>query len=69
MMTEKVKAAISYFLSAAAYIAFGVDKLTAADMGDGISLAIIVVGAVASALGVFWTAPSKNAADNRFAED
>lgn len=67
-MSQKAKAAISYFLSAAAYIAFGVDKLTQVDMSDGISIAVVIVGAVASALGVFWTAPSKSAADDRFAD-
>jgi hypothetical protein len=64
-MSEKVKAAISYLLSAACYVAFAVDTLVVTDLSNGISLAVVVVGAIASALGIFWTAPNRNAAARR----
>jgi len=56
-MNEKTKAALSYFLSAAAYAALGVDKLTTADFSNGISIVALIVGTVAGAFGIFWTAP------------
>ena len=58
-MSEKTKAAISYFLSAAAYAALGVDVLTSVDMSSAISIVALVVGTVAAAFGVFWTAPKE----------
>jgi hypothetical protein len=58
-MSDKVKAAISYFLSAAAYAGLGVDVLTSVDMSGALSVGFVVVGAIASAFGIFWTAPKK----------
>lgn|GEM_PF-4283753 len=58
-MNDKTKAAISYFLTAAAYIALGVDKLTTVDMADWISVACVIVGVIAGAFGIFWTAPKE----------
>jgi hypothetical protein len=58
-MGEKGKAAISYFLTAAAFAVFGVDALVEVDLMQGYEIAVVVVGAVASAFGVFWTAPKR----------
>lgn len=56
-MSEKTKAAISYFLSAASFAALGVDKLTTVDLSNTISIISLIVGSIAGAFGIFWTAP------------
>lgn len=60
-LSENVKAAASFFLTAAAFALFGIDVLTEVDLMQGYEVAAIVVGAVASAFGIFWTAPKRGA--------
>jgi len=56
-MTDKTKAALAYFLSALAYAALGVDKLTAVDLSQAISIVAMIVGPIATAFGIGWTNP------------
>jgi hypothetical protein len=59
-VSDKVKAAISYFLSAAAYAGLGIDTLTSADLSGTLGIVFVIVGAAASAFGIFWTAPKRS---------
>ena len=56
-LNDKWKAAIAYFLSALAYAALGVDKVTTVDLSQAISLVAMIVGPIATAFGVYWTNP------------
>lgn len=56
-MSERTKAGISYALSALAYAVLAVDEFTAVDMSSAYGIGAVIVGAVATAFGIFWTNP------------
>lgn len=58
-MSEKTKAGISLALTSAAYAALAVDKFTAVDLSDPISIALLIVGSVAAAFGISFTNPGR----------